>query len=101
MLLGFFSVVVYLGVGLDKNVGLGGIVGLGASVDIGIGGKPMMSYAKLDAYQCTIQFALECGATMDVGPILGLIEATKKTQSKDLLHRIVAMLTKLSGVSPL
>ena len=96
---------VFAGLGVDLGVDLGvsldGIVGLGSSVDIGIGGNTTMSYEKLEVYQCTIQFALECGATMDVGPILGLIEATKKTQSKDLLHRIVAMLTKLSGVSPL
>ena len=42
--------------------------------------------------------AMECRATIDVCHILGLVSDVKKTQTKELLHRIVAMLTKLSGI---
>ena len=34
--------------------------------------------------------AMECGATMDVCHILGLVSDVKKTQTKELLHPIVA-----------
>lgn len=110
----------------------------------------MMSYEKLDVYQCAIQFlsiavkicnelprhhsaladqirrasisiplnigegagkrtkadcrkffdiargsAMECGAAMDVCLILSLIDDKRQRAAKELLHRIVAMLTKL------
>ena len=42
--------------------------------------------------------AMECRATIDVCHILGLVSDVKKTQTKELLHRIVAMLTKLSRI---
>ena len=111
----------------------------------------MMSYEKLDVYQCAIQFlalstgitsqlprghagladqlkrasmsiplnivegagkrsradcrkffdiargsAMECGAAIDVTFTLGLIGEEAKNQAKALVHRIVAMLTKLA-----
>ena len=111
----------------------------------------MMSYEKLDVYQCAIQFlsiavqlcnelprnhsaltdqirrasmsiplniaegagkrtkadcrkffdiargsAMECGAAMDVCLILSMIDDKRQKAAKDLLHRIVAMLTKLA-----
>ena len=42
--------------------------------------------------------AMECRATIDVCHILGLVSDVKKTQTKELLHCIVAMLTKLSRI---
>ncbi len=40
--------------------------------------------------------AMECAAAVDVCRTLELINADKATQAKELLHRIVAMLTKLA-----
>ena len=40
--------------------------------------------------------AMECAAAMDVCQVLGLIDDVKAKEAKELLHRIVAMLTKLS-----
>jgi four helix bundle protein len=112
----------------------------------------MMSYEKLDVYQCSIKFraiateiirdlprgnrdladqikraamsiplnigegagkrtkpdcrkyfdnargsAMECGAAMDVCRVLNLIDEQRVSDAKTLLHRIVAMLTKLAG----
>ena len=112
----------------------------------------MMSYEKLDVYQCAIQFlalstritselprghagladqlkrasmsiplsiaegagkrtkadcrkyfdiargsAMECGAAIGVTFTLGLIEKGARDQAKTLIHRVVAMLTKLSN----
>jgi len=39
---------------------------------------------------------MECAAAMDVCQVLGLIDDAKAKEAKELLHRIVAMLTKLS-----
>lgn len=113
----------------------------------------MMSYERLDVYQCSIQFlaiatelvaemprgskdlsdqikraamsiplniaegagkrtkpdcrkyfdnargsAMECGAAMDVCRVLKLVEEKRAQDAKELLHRIVSMLTKLSRV---
>lgn len=40
--------------------------------------------------------AMECGASIDVCRVLNLITAQRQKLAKDLLHRIVAMLTKLA-----
>jgi len=40
--------------------------------------------------------AMECAATIDVCRVMELISAEKQQSSKELLHRIVAMLTKLA-----
>lgn len=111
----------------------------------------MMSYEKLDVYQCSIQFlalateitselpkgskdladqlkraamsiplnigegagkrtkpdcrkyfdnargsAMECGAAMDVCKVLKLVDEKRIHTAKELLHRIVSMLTKLA-----
>ena len=128
--------------------------GVGRRVNLGVfewGSSIMMSYEKLDVYQCAIQFlsiavqlcnelprnhsaltdqirrasmsiplniaegagkrtkadcrkffdiargsAMECGAAMDVCLILSMIDDKRQKAAKDLLHRIVAMLTKLA-----
>ena len=40
--------------------------------------------------------ALECAAAIDVCKVLELISSEKQKSAKELLHRIVAMLTKLA-----
>ena len=40
--------------------------------------------------------AMECGAAMDVCKVLKLIDEKRINNAKELLHRIVSMLTKLS-----
>ena len=40
--------------------------------------------------------AMECAAAIDVCKVLSLISDDKQKSAKDLLHRIVAMLTKLA-----
>jgi four helix bundle protein len=126
-----------------------GIVGVGQSVNVVKEGLHVMSYERLDVYQCSIQFlaieitselprgfrelsdqikraamsiplnigegagkrtkpdcrkyfdnargsAMECGAAMDVCKVLKLIDEKRINNAKELLHRIVSMLTKLS-----
>ena len=43
--------------------------------------------------------AMECGAIIDVCQLMGFVDSEKARTAKNLLHRIVAMLTKLSGTS--
>ena len=40
--------------------------------------------------------AMECAAALDVCSVLEIVIEKEKIESKQLLHRIVAMLTKLS-----
>jgi hypothetical protein len=40
--------------------------------------------------------ALECGAVLDVGVALGVVDATEAAGGRSLLARIVAMLTKMT-----
>ena len=62
----------------------------------------MMSYEKLHVYQCNRYFtsahgsAMECGAVIDVCRKLDLIEDEPAKLGKELLERIVAMLTKMT-----
>jgi hypothetical protein len=68
--------------GVDLGVSLDGIVGLGAS--IGIGEKTMMSYEKLDVYQCSIQFLAETIRLIDEFPPGGGIAHSSQTPLTDL-----------------
>ena len=40
--------------------------------------------------------AMECGAAVDVCRVLKIVDEKRAQDAKDLLHRIVSMLTKLS-----
>ena len=41
---------------------------------------------------------MECAAALDVCSVLEIVNEKEKVESKQLLHRIVAMLTKLSHI---
>lgn len=40
--------------------------------------------------------AMECGAVLDVGQLLGIVEVSTVRKAKGLLERIVSMLTKMT-----
>ena len=42
--------------------------------------------------------AMECGAALDVCSLLGIVKSEDKLKAKELLHRIVSMLTKMMRV---
>ena len=136
---------------VGENVGVNGIGGGGATGDVDEEEEPVLSYERLDVYQCAIKFlslahqicgslpkgnadlvdqirrasmsiplnigegagkrtkpdcrkyfdiargsARECSAAVDVCRTLELIGTDQATPAKELLHRIVAMLTKLA-----
>jgi len=41
--------------------------------------------------------AHECGAILDVSKVLGLLDAPRHEEGKELLHRIVSMLVRMAG----
>ncbi len=46
-------------------------------------------------YGIALGSAMECGAALDVCCLLGIIKNEEKLKTKELIHRIVAMLTKM------
>ncbi len=70
----------------------------------------MLDHEKLDVYQCSIEYlalsvqvietlprgsAMECAAILDVLNVLKIIQPPLFDEGKQLLHRIVSMLTKM------
>ena len=68
----------------------------------------MLDHEKLDVYQCSIEFLwnallipsrcfkrVECAAILDVLNVLKIIQPPLFDEGKQLLHRIVSMLTKM------
>ena len=67
----------------------------------------MLSFQKLDVYRCAIEFlaltsdvsaeipAMECAAALDALLVLKSIDAKTHQRGRELLERIVAMLTRL------
>jgi len=41
---------------------------------------------------------MECGAALDVCGLLGIVKNEDKIKAKELIHRIVSMLTKMMKI---
>ena len=68
---------------------------LSISLNIAEGAGKVSSADKQRFYAISRGSAMECGAVFDACKILGLIESDTYKQGKDLLERIVAMLTRM------
>jgi len=62
----------------------------------------MLGFQRLDVYRCAVRFfgiargsALECAAVLDAVEALGLVPGASLIDERDLLERIVSMLTKM------